>query len=236
MKCISAHLIANRDLIQDYYEDFEQYRTGSGETLPPFGKGTLPMSLDHGTLTLLDVLYAPDLGYNLISTMLHGRKDVETYLRTSDPASQLLYKSNVLGYADPTNEQYVVRIKPTPVTNATKTGRRSEQPTKARPVHFGIWHERMAHLGYQNLQKLKETAIGVEFQGAIPEEICEGCMAGRQHRCISRIPGEVCTEFLVEVHSDIAGPYPPTRQGHRYYQSIVERSISTGVSIGFAMR
>ena len=96
------------------------------------------MSLDHYTLTLLNVLYASNLKYNLISTMLLDRKNVETYLRISDLASQLLYKGNVLRYVDLTNEQYVVRIKLILVINVTKIERRSKQSTKTRLVDFDI--------------------------------------------------------------------------------------------------
>ena len=37
----TQHLIANRDLIRDYYGDYSEYQTGSGEVLPSYGKGTL---------------------------------------------------------------------------------------------------------------------------------------------------------------------------------------------------
>ena len=216
----TAHLIANKDLIHNYYEDFEQYQTGSGECLPSYGKGKLFIPLDGTNLAVNDVLYAPDLGYNLISPMLLGCKGVETYLHNHNNASQLLHNSKVIGYADSINNQYVLCIKANAVTNAHK----SDQAAKTKPVDYAIWHERMTHLGYQNLKKLADTAIGIEFKGAIPEEICEGCMAGCQHCQINRIPSSKPVEFLQDVDSDIAGPYPPTCQGYRYYQSFYNRA------------
>ena len=171
----TAHLIANKDLIQGYYEDFEQYQTGSGKLLSSYGKGTLPMALDEGNLTLLNVYYAPDLGYNLISTILLGRKGVEVFLRTLNKLSQILHQGKVLRYTDSIDSQYVICQKPGVVANT----HRSDQPMKAKPTEYAIWHERMAHLGYRNLKKLTNTATGVEFKGSPPEETCEGCMAGR---------------------------------------------------------
>ena len=215
---IFAHLIVNKNLIQNYYENFEQYQIEFDETLSSFDKEILFMSLDHDTLTLLNVLYASNLRYNLISTILLDKKSVETYLRTSDFVSQLLYKDNVLRYADLTNEQYIVRIKFTLVINVTKIERRSKQLIKARLVDYDIWHERMTYLRYQNLQKLKKTTLEVEFQDAISEKICENCMTKRQYRCISRISNEICIEFLEEIHNDIVEFYFSTRQDHRYYQ------------------
>ena len=140
----TAHLIANKDLIHNYYEDFEQYQTGSGKCLLSYEKGKLFIPLDGANLAVNDVLYTPDLGYNLISPMLLGRKGVETYLRSHNIASQLLHNGKVIGYADSINNQYVLCIKATAVINAHK----SDQPAKTKPVDYAIWHERMAYLGY----------------------------------------------------------------------------------------
>ena len=96
----TAHLIANKDLIHNYYKDFEQYQTGSGKCLPSYGKGKLFIPLDSANLAVNNVLYAPDLGYNLISPMLLGCKGVEIYLRNHNHASQLLHNGKVIGYAD----------------------------------------------------------------------------------------------------------------------------------------
>ena len=110
----------------DYYENFERYQTESDEILSLFDKKILSMSLDHDTLRLLNMLYASILKYNLISTMLLDRKSVETYLRISNLVSQLLYRDNVLRYANLTNEQYFTRIKLILVINVTKIERRSK--------------------------------------------------------------------------------------------------------------
>lgn len=51
----TRHLIANKAFIQDYYDDYSEYQTGSGEVLPSYGKGVLSLPLHNGTLKLLDV-------------------------------------------------------------------------------------------------------------------------------------------------------------------------------------
>lgn len=40
--------------MSEYYEDHSEYQTGSEEVLPFYGKGTLLLPLDHGTLKLLE--------------------------------------------------------------------------------------------------------------------------------------------------------------------------------------
>ena len=48
-------------------------------------------------------------------------------------------------------------------------------------------------------------------------------MAGRQHCQINCIPSSKPVEFLQDIDSDIARPYPLICQGYRYYQSFYNR-------------
>lgn len=68
------------------------------------------LPLDNGSLTLLDVWYAPDLRYNFINTIQLDKKGVEMWLRTADQPSQILHNGSILGYADLIDGQYVFRL------------------------------------------------------------------------------------------------------------------------------
>ena len=218
----TQHLIANRDLIRDYYDDYSEYQTGSGEVLPSYGKGTLLLPLDNGFLKLSNVWYAPDLGFNLISTIQLGEKGVEMWLRTTDQPSQILHDGAILGYADPIDGQYVFRLKDNPeppaIVNSADTKR------AAKPADIELWHSRMGHLGYRSLKTLKDLSSGMDFKDTAPKELCGDCRKGNQTRQPSRIPMSQSTEFLDRVHSDLEGPFPRTRQGYRYYISFLEES------------
>lgn len=176
------HLIANRDLIQDYYEDYSEYQTGSGEVLPSYGKGILSLPLDHGTFKLLDVWYAPDLGFNLVSTIQLGKKGVEMWLRTPDQPSQILHDGVTLGYADSLNGQYVFRLQessvPTPIANSAKIHVKKD----TKPGQIELWHARMGHLGYKSLTTLKDLSTGIDFANGNPSELCGPCKGGNQTR------------------------------------------------------
>ena len=114
----TAHLISNRDFIQNYYENYKVYQTGSGEELSSYNKGTLYLPINNGNLTLIDVYYASNLGFNLLSIVLLRNKDVEIYLRVTNLVSQILYNNEILDYANPIDNQYVVRLKFTSISNA----------------------------------------------------------------------------------------------------------------------
>ena len=51
----TQHLIANPDLICDYYDNYLEYQTGSGEALPSYRKDILFLLLDNGFLKLTNV-------------------------------------------------------------------------------------------------------------------------------------------------------------------------------------
>ncbi len=141
------HLIANRELIHDYYVDYSVYQTGSKEVLPSYGKGNLLLRLDNGFLKLANDWYAPDLGFNIISTIQLGEKGIEIWLQTTDQPSQILHNGEILGYADPIDGQYILRLKKSSelpiIANST-----SPQPKKStKPHDIKLWHSRMGHLG-----------------------------------------------------------------------------------------
>ena len=176
----TQHLIANRDLIRDYYDDYSEYQTGSGEVLPSYGKGTLLLPLDNGFLRLTNVWYAPDLGFNLISTIQLGEKGVEMWLRTTDQPSQILHDGAILGYADPIDGQYVFRLKDNPeppaIANTAETKR------VAKPADIELWHLRIGHLGYRSLKMLKDLSTKIDFKETAPKELCRDCRKGNQTR------------------------------------------------------
>ena len=130
----TAHLITNKNLILSYYKNFEHYQMSSGELLSSYSKGTLLIALNEGNLTFLNVYYALDLSYNLISTILLGRKGVEVFLHTLNKLLQILHQGKVLGYTDPINSQYVIHQKPGVVVNTHQ----SDQPIKAKPTEYII--------------------------------------------------------------------------------------------------
>ena len=85
----------------------------------------------------------------------------------------------------------------------------------------------MGHLGNRNVLRLPQMAEGIDLKGRVPEEICGSCMKGRQQRKLSRTPMPRATKFLEEVHSDLGGPYPASRNGLQYYISFKDDATGT---------
>ena len=84
-----------------------------------------------------------------------------------------------------------------------------------------IWHERMGHLGEQNLLKLKGMSYGMSD---IPEAcLCEACVLGRMKEGPHKVPFKPGTYPLEFIHTDIAGPFPvPGNKGERYWVTFLD--------------
>ncbi len=89
------------------------------------------------------------------------------------------------------------------------------------------WHARRAHFNYKAIVKLASMALGIQLKGPLPEEICGGCMVGRQQRKSSREPMTRATEFLELLHSDLGGLLPSTKYGYIFYISFYDDATGT---------
>ncbi len=70
-------------------------------------------------------------------------------------------------------------------------------------------------------------ALGIQLKGLLPEEICEGCMVGRQQCKISREPMTRVTKFLELLHSDLGEPLPSTKFRYIFYISFYNNVTGT---------
>ena len=90
---------------------------------------------------------------------------------------------------------------------------------------YKLWHQRMGHLGAQNLQRLPKLVSGIDDSIDLkpPEqEICEGCMSGRQHR-LPFPDSNTERELLELIHSDLCGPMRiKSIAGARYVLSFID--------------
>jgi len=95
-----------------------------------------------------------------------------------------------------------------------------------RPETEQTWHQRMGHLNKSDLSKLPSMSTGIAI-GNPPVSSkmqCTGCLVGKQHRTISRIPRKRPNRRLEVIHADICGPIqrPGYIGEHRYFRVFVD--------------
>lgn len=170
---IIKHFIPNCKLICNYYDNYLEYQTGSRNVLRSYEKITVFLPLDNRFLNLANVWwYAPDLAFNLISTIVFGEGEVEMGLETIDDPSQILHDGELLWYWDHIDGRYIFWIKKTSelpiIANIT-----SPQPKKSiEPHDIKLWHSPMEHLGYKTHTIFKSLRSGIEFHGLISAKLC----------------------------------------------------------------
>ena len=93
------------------------------------------------------------------------------FLRKLGRPSELYFEGGVVSLADIIENQYVVRLAEDP-----------ESATVNMAVSSSIktWHSQLAHLSYKAVVQLASMALGIQLKRPLPEEICGGCMVGRQ--------------------------------------------------------
>ena len=128
-----------------------------------------------------------------------------------------MHEGEVVGYAKCINGLYVVKTEPNGSSNTNaKVSAVVKSLSDSR-----LWHQRFAHLGYDNLQKVQGMVSGMDgIRIEHPDEICNGCMMGRQEARISRVPVPRAKEYLEKVHIDLMGPLDQSFVGHRYIMSL----------------
>ena len=94
------------------------------------------------------------------------------------------------------------------------------------PLDLSLWHRRFGHIHVDALRKMqsKDMVTGLDIQSAaVPDPICEPCIAGKQRR--SNVPKTASryTTALHRVFMDVHGPMPvQTPEGYRYWTVFVD--------------
>lgn len=176
------YLIANRELMRDYYDDYSEYQTRSREVLSSYGKSTLLLPLDNRFLKFTNVWYAPDVGFNLISIIQLGEKGVKMWLRTTDLPFQILHNGDILGYTDFIDGQYVFRLRKTSEPPAIANLADTQQKKKVKLGDIKLWHSLIGYLGYRSLTILKNLSSEIDYKEISSSELCSDCQKGDQTR------------------------------------------------------
>ena len=181
---------------------------GDGHTLNATGSGTVTLMLESSSLKrkckFHDVLYVPELTYNLLSVSKAVDKGISFTFKESeciikDANQKLITVARKVG-----SLYHVLCTKlKSHVYSVTE-----KQPNKDHSSKEDLWHRRYGHLGIKSLQKLASGDLVEEFDYNASNDIsfCEPCLKGKHQR--SQFPTyseKKKSEPLELVHSDVCG-------------------------------
>ena len=164
------------------------------------------------TITLNDVLFAPDLKMNLLSVS-----------RLTHDCMIVTFVNNQCQISDKDNRVIASSIKD--MSDLYRLTSRFNYVVSANSAISDpkLWHARLGHLNTNAMQQLVRKQMADGLPAALPTTdddigVCEGCALGKSHRAAMPQQGTSrATRLLELVHTDICGPMKVDSLGGKKY-------------------
>ncbi|CAK9796153.1 Copia protein [Anthophora plagiata] len=181
-------------------------------------KGNINVTSNLGIEGVLeDVLYCPDVPYNLLSVRRMQQADL--CVTFNEEGVEICKNSKTVMYGKPLDNLMTVDFK----VKVQKIESRNSQIHNAIINNYELWHKRLGHIGKDKFLELKDKQMvdDIEYiEKVIPtNNLCEACINGKQ----ARLPFEKAKDKihikrpLFIVHSDVCGPITPSTINDKNY-------------------
>ena len=160
------------------------------------------------TKYMRDVLYVPKLAGNMFSVRAAAQK--ELVLSFSHKYCWMRNKKRQLVGIGTTKGKLSCEVCYPP--------RESAQTAQERNRELQLWHQRLAHVNYQQLRQLENSAVGITLPHDAEKKFCEACVQGKMHQAPHKPLKEIRSiERLQLVHTDVCGPMQTKSIGRNRY-------------------
>ena len=230
----TSHMCCNRKLFSELlsHDDTNSFVSfGDGHRVISRGIGKVHLYLGKEKCILNDVIFVPELRYNLLSVsklLKHGFS-----VTFSGNSGKIIENGKIFAFAnfDFKENQFVLKCLPIKgMSNCTlnavdgsdnDAGGRNTSDSKEV-----IWHYRYGHLGRDNLSKLslKDMVRNFDFDHRKSLGSCEFCIKGKHNR--SPFPthdnNQGRNDILGLIHSDVCGPLPDSLGNNKYFVTFID--------------
>ena len=202
----TCHICCNKMMFSEMkiMDRSQTITLGDGRSIESTSQGTVKLKLKQpdGTYkraTLYDVLYVPELSYNLLSVT--KATELGKTVRFDEFTCEIINEDQeVVGSATKCGSLYYLNCQMMSPHQIINTAR--EQSVK-------VWHHRYGHLNVRSLKKLANEQLvnGLNCDDVSGEmEFCESCVQGKIYRTPFQTGGGKRAEVpLGLVHSDVCG-------------------------------
>jgi Reverse transcriptase (RNA-dependent DNA polymerase)/gag-polypeptide of LTR copia-type/Integrase core domain len=207
----SEHFSPHRHLFETFKELNKpcEITTAEGTTVMGTGIGSIILSAitndGINTLHLNNVIYAPKMDVNLLSTITLYDRGYEISMNPKKGV-EILKDGAIVASAVRDGKLFKLRI---------LSGSQARAATAAESIK--LWHHRLVHLGEDNVRKLEKMATGIKLDKGTSVGVCSFCLEGGQTRQPSHEPSDKINEPLDLIHSDTSGQISPTSSGGANY-------------------
>jgi hypothetical protein len=220
----TSHMTPHREWFNQYSPCHTPVRLADNNIIYAAGIGTIVFTpiinnIPSRPIEFSNVLHVPLLQNNLLSVLhLTKKHNFEVQIKQSTMTfklnGQLMFEATV------SDDNTALLNGSTTVQSALKVSSLSPE----------LWHRRLCHIGRSRLKELfsgsyvKDLDTGISLSTSPLPDICEHCLAGKQHRFpFPDAASNRRTRPLELVHSDLHGPVSvQTPQQHRYWISFVD--------------
>jgi hypothetical protein len=212
----STHVTGYKDILSDFKtKSFtEQVELGDRKCYKIEGVGSISFRLEsRARLHVDEVLYVPGLKKNLLSVAT--LEDKGYWVIFKDKKALLWAKGSHLSTTEPigtcSRGLYVV------------TGQSVQALAHDATSSSKLWHKRLGHLHYKVLLDLQNMVCGMPSISLSKNEICMGCMLGKNIKKASPSSDSRTQGILDLVHSNVCGPMSsPSLSGCLYYVNFID--------------
>ncbi len=187
----TCHICNSKELFEDFncVQQPQQVTLGDDRKLEVVGTGVVKLKLklpggETKTGRLSDVLYVPELAYNLLS--VPKVTEVGKEVMFDEMQGQILNEEGeLIAVAFKTGSLYYLNCEPlsdNPQVNAA-----------TNPAKENLWHRRFGHLGEGNLRTLAKDGLvnGFDYDVSKNIDFCEPCVSGKIHRILELVENEL---------------------------------------------
>ena len=213
----SAHMTMHRDWLSDVtVPPVSSIRIADNKSLKVECCGNVLIKIiakdgSTETIQVRGVLFVPELKTNLLSIA----KIIKSgYKVTFNKVGCQIYNNNrkLIANANLINDTYQL--------NVCKKDSMCAMITKTEDNIY-LWHQRMGHLNFNDIKKIRDCTEGVKLSSKMQNCICITCLEGKQ------------TSLLELIHSDVCGPMKHVSIGGARYLVTFIDDFSRRVQVYF---
>jgi len=222
----SMHMCNNKNWMYDVCPcTINNIKVADDKTVTVKGTGKVDFQIRNSdgilqTIQVRNVLFVPTLTVNLLSVSQMVNNGCE--IKFERDGCQIYQNNKLILTALHRNNMYILN-------NV------SEAPALLSTVDekdLNLWHQRMGHLNFTDLQRITEYTEGVELSKK-GNQVCTTCLEGKMSRQPFKNTGTRAPELLQLIHSDLCGPMETSSiGGARYYVTFLD-DYSRKVSVYF---
>lgn len=211
------HMSFQRELFTNFREFSSNechVKVGDGRKLNVMGIGDIDVQINNKqgtTITIKDVLLAPDLDRNFLSVSRATEKGMRAVFEEGAKRVLFMKDSKIIAEGVRDNRLYKMNIRPA-----------EHSLNVASTETLELWHRRLGHVNFKTLkQMIKNKMVNDIKVDSFPIEIpfCEGCVYGKQHRQTFPKSGAKRASVAGETfHVDLCGKMStPSLGGANYF-------------------